>query len=458
MKYIPTEQQQAIIDTVTSNVEGKVVAVVARAGCTKTSTAKLVVNAVKPKRALYFAFNKAIVEEGAESFTSNVECRTLHALAYKYIQPGNIEAFTYMCIKEKLSYPDKLKILNVVDEFFRSSSIDIYTYLEDFLDDKKLIEIAASYVEKMANDEMPIPFNFLLKQLHLMLAQDLITIDYDLVLHDEAADTTEVAVEIFKLINSPKKMMLGDDLQSIFSFMNLVDGFALIENPIHLELTKSFRCNTKIAKRTEAFVKKTLDKSFEFEGFDRGESDDSKMFISATNSQLVLKMQELIKQGTRFRLLRDVKEIFAPTLALANASRGAEVYHKKYKFLEKEYKNYAMSNYKSFFSYLKKEVPDEEIHIAIDTLSHFNKEKINIFDLMNKVKKMRADPNVILCTAFTAKGLEVDRVEILNDLNLKIYNIIEQGGAEDENDRTMLQVAYVAMTRARFHLDNCLYA
>jgi len=458
-KFKPTEQQQKVLDVMSGDIEGKVAAVIARAGCTKTSTSKLVVHTLKPKKALYFAFNKAIVEEGKESFSSNVECKTLHALAYKYIRPGSVEDFTYSCIKERLSYPDKLIILNVVDEFFRSGSTDMYDYFEEMMDDREdLARLAGKYVEFMLEDKMPKPFNLLLKQLPLMLDQEMISIDYDLAILDEAGDTTAVAVEIFKLINAPKKMMLGDDLQTIYGFMNLVDGFKLIDDPIHLELTKSFRCCTDIAERTEAYVQENLDKSFVFEGFDREPSDDTTMYISATNSQLVLQMRELLNEGKTFKLLREPKEIFGPLLALITARAGKKVYHKRYRFLEDEYKNYAMSGFKNFFSYLLKEVQDEETHTAIEILNTFANKNINVFELKEQVEAINGSDDIILCTGYTSKGLESDRVVILNDLNRKIAKIMEKGGPEDDNDYTTLKLGYVAMTRARFHLDNCKYA
>ena len=454
MRFTPTEQQQKILDTVSKDIGGKVMSVTARAGCTKTSSARLMVETVKPKRALYFAFNKAIVEEGTQTFTDNVECKTLHALAYRYIKPDKIEDFTYTCIKENIGYRNKLNIINAVDSFFRSSSLDMYEYLGHLLE-PEFASLAVKYIEEMVEGKRPKTFNMLLKYFHLLMAQDSITVEYDMVIMDEAGDTTEVAVEIFKLIKSPKKAILGDDLQTIYGFMNLVDGFKLVDDPIKLQLTKSFRCCTAIAERVEKYVQSNLCDSFEFKGFDREPKLETTAYISITNSQLVLQMQKLLAEGKRFKLLRRVKDIFAPILALATASAGREVYHKKYKFLEKERKNYAMSSYKSFFAYLKAEVDDEEIHIAIDTLASLNKQKVNIFGLLKEVEAMKPDPSITVCTGYTAKGLEFDRVVILNDLNLKVNKIRLKGGAEDDKEREVLKVGYVAATRARFYLDNC---
>ena len=457
MKYTPTKEQAAILSAVQQDLSNSVLSIMARAGCTKTSTSRMIINVLKYKKVLYFAFNKAIVEEGASVFTSNVECKTLHALAYKYIRPGKVEDFTYLCIKEDLGYPVKLAIINAVDAFFRSSSTNMYKYLEDALEDEGLAQIGANYIELMLEEKIPMTFNFLLKYLHLQLVEGIINIEYDLVILDEAGDTTAVAIEIFKLISSPKKAMLGDDAQTIYGFMNLVNGFNLVNNPIQLELTKSFRCSTSIANRIEKFCKKNLDKNFIFKGHDRKPSDESKMYISATNGALVRRMHKLHQEGIPYKLLRSTKDIFACPLALVTAVSGKDVYHKRYKFLNVEYKNYTMSPYKSFFSYLMKEVDDEEIHTSIEALSSFANQNINIFDVYKEANNRIPGTDTIVCTAFTAKGLESDRVYIEEDLNRKILEIINSGGPQDDNDLTYVKLGYVAASRSRFYLDNCKY-
>jgi Cdc6-like AAA superfamily ATPase len=103
---------ETIIDTMVSLPLETILLVDSAAGTGKTSTALAVVDALKPKKALYTAFNKAIIVEGSEKFTKNVECKTLHALALSYVRPKmKIEKFTYLCIKENLSYPDKKAVI-----------------------------------------------------------------------------------------------------------------------------------------------------------------------------------------------------------------------------------------------------------------------------------------------------------------------------------------------------------
>ena len=74
MKFKPTAQQQHIVDTA---LTGQDVIVQAYAGSSKTYSLTLVAEALKDKRILYVAFNKAIAVEAAEKKPSNVECLSL---------------------------------------------------------------------------------------------------------------------------------------------------------------------------------------------------------------------------------------------------------------------------------------------------------------------------------------------------------------------------------------------
>ena len=56
----------------------------AGAGASKTSTLAAMAE-IAPKRTLYLAFNRGIAEEARQRFPSSVECKTLHALALKYL-------------------------------------------------------------------------------------------------------------------------------------------------------------------------------------------------------------------------------------------------------------------------------------------------------------------------------------------------------------------------------------
>ena len=453
--YELTSQQNNILSTM-NIVNHRIVLVNAKAGCAKTSTSLIVVDHLKPKRALYTAFNKAIVVEGKSKFTTNVECKTLHALALSYVRPKlPIEDFTYLCIKEKLGYPDKMKIIRGIDEFYRSASIDMNSFFEDlYSKEKKLITIAIKYVDLMVEDKVNPTFNFLLKFFHLLLHEGQLDVKYDLMILDEIQDSTGVALEIFKLINAPKKLGLGDPHQSIYGFMNLVNGFDLLKDTINLELNQSFRCSTEIAIKIENYGKQWLHDDFTFQGTDEPKENGLTAYITATNAQIVSRINDLHHAHIGYTLTRPIKDIFACPLALVTAAAGKDVYHKRYKFLETEYRNYTMSGYKTFYTYLRKEVKDEEIHSAIDLLMRFKNRNINVFDVLADAKKSKTDPKTTVGTYFSLKGLEYTTVHIEPDLNNQVENIIERGGPDADNEFTTMKGYYVACSRCQVHLYN----
>ena len=75
----PTEQQAA---AVVAALAGEPLKIQAGAGCGKTSTLKLIAEALDPRSGLFVAFNRGIVDEARTKMPHNVEVRTFHSLAY----------------------------------------------------------------------------------------------------------------------------------------------------------------------------------------------------------------------------------------------------------------------------------------------------------------------------------------------------------------------------------------
>ena len=446
--YKLTEQQDAIINRVKEASE-ITLGVKALAGCGKTSTLLALIADLKPKKAFYTAFNKLIVKEAEEKFPSSVKCKTIHAFALQYVKPKkSIEDFTYLCITEKLAYPVKRKIMDAMESFFLSPHTDMYEYFEAHLADDKLEEIAGRYVEGMVEGKIAPTFNFLLKYLHILLFNKQIEIKFDLVLVDECQDVTSVTLEIIKLITAPKKVLVGDPHQNIYSFMNTVNTFDRMPDLETLELTKSFRCSPEIAARVEKFGKQFYGPSFHYEGTE-SKPGSTTAYISRTNAAIIKKIHELHQENISYTLTKPISEIFALPLALVTAASGKAVYHKKYKFLEKEYRSYSLSGQKSFFQYLSANVEDKEVTNAIKLLAAFNKKNINIFDVMSEAKTVKPNPNIYVVTAHSFKGMEVHNVYLDDDLESSLQEIMFKGGPDGSEDIQELNLYYVAMTRAK---------
>ena len=251
-------------------VVGDTVLVAAGAGTGKSFMSRQIVGQELPKTALYTAFNKAIVTEGIQRFKgTNVVCKTFHALAYQYAYAGkSIEDLTYTCITENISYAMKAEVIKSIDMFFVSASTDMYEYMNDRFDGvpkgEQMYNIATKYINLMLEGKQSPTFNFLLKAFHLKLHEGTIECKYDMVILDEINDVTSVFLEIFKLIDAPKKIGLGETHQAIYKFLNLADGFEELKDVPVMGLTQSFRCSEKIAERIQTFMRADAVDDFTF--------------------------------------------------------------------------------------------------------------------------------------------------------------------------------------------------
>lgn len=458
LRYTP--EQADVLDHMIEN-EG-ILLVQAGAGTGKSFMAKQVASELKPRNGLYTAFNKAIVQEGVDRFYgTNMECKTLHALAYKYVNSRrNISDFTYTCITENLTYGAKYQIINAMDMFYVSASADMYEFYDDFFSDAPdkgmLVEITEKYTEMMIAGELDPTFNYLLKCFHLMLLQGTVKCEYDLVILDEINDTTAVALEIFRLIKAPKKLGLGETNQAIYKFLNLVNGFEVLKDEPQLRLTQSWRCSTGIAARIQKMMRKDVDPEFTFKGTDNPVRNGKTLYCTSTNASIVFEINYRLRNRKGFTLLRNISEIFAAPLALTTAATGKKPFQKKYAFLADEYENYIKERKpgQTYMAYLAANVDDKEIQNVVNLLLRFSREGINIFDVYKKAKEAKPDPDYTIATVFTSKGLEYEDVYIADDLNKAIDDIREKGGIENDDDLVQYRCYYVACSRAGANLHN----
>ena len=92
MKFTPTKEQSHIVATASTGVD---VIIQAYAGASKTSTLVLVAEELKDKRILYLAFNKSIATEAQEKMPYNVDCRTVHSVAYQHTDKAILKKLRY---------------------------------------------------------------------------------------------------------------------------------------------------------------------------------------------------------------------------------------------------------------------------------------------------------------------------------------------------------------------------
>ena len=463
-----TDEQQLVVDTVCSSNDNRIIAVNSIAGSGKTSTGDAIIRAVQPKNGFYTAFNRAIVTNSAARFGNLVKCKTVHALAWQYIRPSSIEEFTPNSIKENISYEDKLTVINTLDGFYRSAFTDIEEYVNLATDDEVIKDLVISYAMMMLEGKIPVTFNYLLKCLHLLLLNKELEINFDLFILDEAQDTTAVTLEIFKLINSDRKIIFGDKFQNIYTFMDTVNAFEELDNLNLLRLTKSFRCNPFVAETVEHFGRQYLENDFQFKGNPDviQEYGASTAYLSRTNASVIERMYTLMTLGMKFHSIRSIDELFALPLAIDTLMQYRVLTDPRYKFLEKEFYKFLSSNcYGDFTDYLQLNMGSPAIVSACNTVNKFKKLKIDIKYLKERIKACNTDKRLIVTTAHAYKGLEADTVIIENDLNNSVNNAILSYRDAKENFaidlprevKEDLNTYYVALSRAKTILNNVHY-
>lgn len=509
-----TDEQMAIIDEICSRCnDGKIIAVNAIAGSGKTRTCRGIVEYYKPKKGMYTAFNKAIVTDSYKKIGNKIECKTLHSLAYLYANQEHLP-ITDLSIRDidnilgesalKTTY-QKLKFIETVEMFYLSRFLDVKKFITDIIcnhdvnnkeyDFYQSIEDYIGIITEAILDKKINPtFSFLLKKFHIMLATEKVHPRFDLFLFDEAQDMCGVMLEIFLLINSNKKVILGDRFQNIYSFMNTVNAFEEIDtNDLKMfRLTKSFRCIPEIASIVESFGRCYLESNFQYKGNEclpKEKYDKNQVaFLFKTNIKLIQHLASFVSNNKPFTLVRSPKIIFEFPLAIYNAGHNQAVSSYKYQYLRDFYNRFSCNSYSMFLKKLieEKDEADELTQHVAGVMQELDTQKIDIQELKRKVEESKQDFNVLVSTVHTFKGLESDNVVLNHDIieatqnvDKKIDELIHKNKNKETNELTCknnnkkdktkkipenfrkklnekeveaLNINYVALTRSRYKL------
>jgi F-box protein, helicase, 18 len=463
----PTQEQQQIIDYLKDLDTQNTVLINACAGAGKTQLLTFISDALKPKNALYIAYNKSIATEAATKFPSTVHCMTTHSLAYSAtVKPYKLKIgnFTYRSIVEKIPYKDKLSVVALFKEFCLSKHTTVDSFIEEEVLPEKYGVLISNYLKLMTEAKIEASHDFYLKLYHILLATGKVSYPpFDFIALDEAGDLNSVTVEIFKLLPSKIKIAVGDDNQNIYSFNHTVNAFEVLEGK-HFSLTESYRVPKSIAPKVERFIQKYLDPNAKFTGVLDAKPVDikSRAFISRSNSALVDKIINLNMNKVPYGLVRKASEIFKLPIALAGMKYQGKVApefsHLQDKF-DEWYELSDKKDYASPFAYIINQFPDDIQAVnAIKLISRHS--RATIFDAYQEAQKHeKLNQDLILTTAHSCKGLTFDEVYIADDMNNSIESIVELINREPDaiilpEQKESLRLYYVAVTRCTKSLIN----
>ena len=482
MDLKPTPEQRSVL-----NASERFIKINARAGTGKTSTLLMLAKKHANSQILYLVYNKKAQTEARATFPRNVNVHTVHSLAYRFTpskrhQRGwkpTIDFTPAGLLSEFEEFNDQQHELasmsySFLAYYLNSPIHEIEKAAEQFADRhlrepmSELFKTAIPTIVDMFKkifeswrDRGECVHDYYLKLFH-KTGNFLFQINrYDIVLVDEGQDLSPIMSDVLSKCEK-KVILVGDPHQQIYRFRYAVDAMQTHSSDISLELSKSFRFGTSIAKT----VSKLIAEAKNEKGFSiRGNSQvRSKVFfykdrdlvslvqrfkgiaiLSRTNLNLFTKAIQLRKDKIPFTFERDVtpqmlKALDVYWLSLRDNEKIRDSFIKSFTTLE-------------HLEHHASEMDDRELIQMAKLVRDYPKDLPNIiFDLIkiHKNNTQEAKSNtVILSTIHSSKGQEYNHVIIGSDLP---YFLSEDTEQEEETFLEEVNITYVALTRVKQQL------
>ncbi|MET3175983.1 UNVERIFIED_ORG: DNA polymerase III epsilon subunit family exonuclease [Arthrobacter sp. UYCu721] len=478
-KWNPSEEQTDILEAFFGTGDIKILA---GAGTGKTTTLQLLANSTKSK-ITYLTFNKATAVEARGRFSTNVSATTIHAFAYSdlvgqgksgwlsrlrlgiepiavtagrlgALEAGFIEAFSSPAVARAVTPYELTKMaVDTVITFCHSPNRKILSRhastgeaaasLRPALVPLVLLmaeEHWANIVDENVGD-MPILHDHYLKS--WLLGAPALGANGDILFVDEAQDLSPAVATVIQAQKHLKKVFVGDPNQSIYGFAGGKDALATIPTAHTLPLTTSWRFGEGPAAIANGWLRAlkaphpVRPNPAQTTTIGPGTRPDA--VLTRTNAVAVWELMELQRSGVPATLRCDLDSILSLLAGaddLMNSRRTG---------------NNLLRRFASWAEVLQ--------HVRYDSTAHelttWTKliEIFGVPDLKRAVissTAIQANATVI-STAHKAKGLEWDSVRIASDFAEKIARVVLGGDKEKLAEEQRL--AYVAVTRARKHLD-----
>lgn len=506
MKHQPSPQQQAVLDW-TKNGTGSL-NLVARAGCGKTSTLMMVVDAIpKSETVVMLAYNKSIAEEIKAKLATmgkpNAVACTVHSVGF--------QAWRKVCPKVKV---DDKKVDQIVAQFALDGPPKNF-YTRNIGSICKLVSLAkqsgfgfdigvtdesawfqlvdhhavndladGDTTEELVEKSIPV--------LKRSLSMDRTVIDFDdmilaplahnarmdtkdWVLLDEAQDTNSVRRALALKILKPKTgrlIAVGDDRQAIYGFTGAdSDAMELIQKALGstvLPLTVTYRCPKTVVKEANRLVTDLEAHHTAPEGIVRalgvrGENSkpwflterpsNTSVILCRNTKPLIEHAYMFLKNGIGCRV--EGREIGEGLISLANRWKSVTTLAALSDKLV-EYKDREMQKWTAKGREEKAQAVEDKVE-ALQAIigSMMEQSKTNVWELATFIRSLFGDTKpgevarvVTLSTIHKSKGREWDTVYLLDRVGTlpSKYARKEWQFKQEEN------LEYVAITRSKREL------
>ncbi|XID76090.1 UvrD-helicase domain-containing protein [Alkanindiges sp. WGS2144] len=469
--FFATKEQSLAIDHARLGDSFKIMAY---AGTGKTTTLKLISDAMPQRKGLYLAFNKGIANQAQQKFHRGVDCRTFHSLAFRHVERG---------ITDKLRLPRlsptilarEYQLEPVTIRRLLSGSYENYT-----LTASRQANLISNAVSQFCatNAQHPAPRHIMMPEWmheddaialqqhlypfverrwlesidprhHAGIGHDIYlkkwalsspVIHSDYILFDEAQDADPLMLGIL-LKQNAQVIYVGDAHQQIYAWRGAVNAMQQLPLPSS-RLTQSFRFGEAIAATANVFLQE-LGENIPLHGRDDLKSVvDTQPFpkkrdaiLCRTNARAMELLLSGLVQGNKVALQADhlrLARFVDAANALKQGRRVFDVPELSWFSSWHEVHEYCETNEGSDLKSLVKLVDEHGTEPLKRALA--------------KITPLES-ADYVISTAHKAKGLEWHHVQIEDDYNFKIQKDEAKISVEE------LRLLYVACTRAKSSLN-----
>ena len=426
-----TEEQQAAIDMA---VKGDPFSLVAPAGSGKSATAWGMAKQLKGHRVLYLVYNTQARREAEKKFADLkwVTVRTTSQLAWRayanthkdrmaidapHVPAKDVAKALNLTPKD---FGDKLVLdgftqarlaADAIDRFANSADIKLtewHVNIPVVGPGEAAVQAARSYIAKLAwtlwNQSAKPSSNlrFTMNHAFKLLVESGADQGYDVVIVDEAQDSNDATMKFLKNQKSAQGIMIGDPAQSLYAWRGATDQILRHDGP-----------------------------------------EDPDVVLTRTNAGAMTYAMSYLMAGKRVAMVKGTKQIVDLAYAARDLMAG-----RKARSLELS----AFDNWSELVEYTK-EPGGGHLKAIVKLIDAYGVSKL--IDACNKMTRYNQPHDVAVTTCHSIKGLEWDNVQIGDDF-FEPEEVENPDSLEMEQgliDRHEAMIHYVAVTRAKRHLD-----
>jgi hypothetical protein len=390
-------------------------------------------------RGIYVAYNAAIANEVRAKISPNTEVTTSHSLAYRYWRKKGFFHIGNLNNKHLENYFEpslcKSQFVNSIKfslERFCSSDLTA----EEYFEDHAFYEAPQGGIKALLEDlrafKLPVTHDMYLK-----FYSDLkLNLGYSYFVVDEVQDLNLSQKNIVDSQSCPR-ILVGDSMQSIYSFRNCINGFDVFDYK-PLFLTTSYRNNEEVVNIVNYISSYSsyfgaYTKPIDGKGFKR---NDTECFIGQTNYFVFS------------------KKIEVPEITIVGEYDWDSIFAKlkDLYFLDTNQKSKITNKFLTYFRDLGHFYVDCENKKDFDWigLMKLAKEGIGQINKLRDAVNTKSNPNLYVSNVHKSKGLEWNKVT-LDESFLSPDEICATKNSE-YNNREELNKLYVAASRAMTEL------